>query len=106
MITRGTPEVGCVRCAMVRVVSGQIRRETAAHEGNAPEMAPRRTVAGDMPSHVRVTAPELALLDAEVERQKALAPGAPVTRTSIVRGLVRALAGAGKGGKPARKPKP
>jgi hypothetical protein len=77
----------------------------AAHEGSDREMAARRAVAEDMTIHVRVTAPELAILDAEVERLKELAPGATVTRTSVIRGLIRGLEGAEKGAKPARKPK-
>jgi hypothetical protein len=89
-------------CAIVRIVSGEERREvdeavkerikSMARMGRPPK-EDRSTVAGVM-VHVRLTPGEVETVDAEVERQRAIAPPGladKVSRSSVIKGLISTL---------------
>ncbi|KYF79781.1 hypothetical protein BE20_10635 [Sorangium cellulosum] len=89
-------------CTIVRIVSGEERREvdeavkerieSMARMGRPPK-EDRSTVAGVM-VHVRLTPGEVETVDAEVERQRAIAPPGladKVSRSSVIKGLISTL---------------
>ncbi|MGK3959915.1 helix-turn-helix domain-containing protein [Sorangium sp. So ce118] len=86
----------------MRIVSGEERREvdeavkerikSMARMGRPPK-EDRSTVAGVM-VHVRLTPGEVETVDAEVERQRAIAPPGladKVSRSSVIKGLISTL---------------